>query len=98
MEENLKRLTQELGHAIDQAINESARVKELTEELRQAGYETILMVEATICFARRSTTLGGETKVEISQELSELMNQNDLMFLKSLKISMEDMDENDKKD
>ena len=93
MDEKLKQLTQELGQAIDQAINESTQVKDLTEQLRAAGYETILMVEATICFARRSLTLGGETKIEMSEELANKMNRDDLQFLKSLKISVEDLDD-----
>ncbi|MBI4854616.1 MAG: hypothetical protein HY819_22685 [Acidobacteria bacterium] len=91
MDEKLKRLTQELGQAIDQAINEAPRVKELTEKLRQAGYETILMVEATICFAKRPpSSEKGDDMTE--RDLSELMSQDDLQFLKKLKISVEDMD------
>lgn len=95
MDEKLKRLTQELGQAIDQAINEAPRIKELTEKLRQAGYETILMVEATICFAKRppTGTEGVTEEVDIAErDLSELMSQDDLQFLKKLKISVEDMD------
>jgi hypothetical protein len=95
VDEKLKRLTQELGQAIDQAINEAPRVKELTEKLRQAGYETILMVEATICFAKRPTTDQDKKQEEMDaaeRDLSELMNQDDLQFLKKLKISVEDMD------
>lgn len=94
MDDNLKRLTQELGQAIDQAINEAPRVKELTEQLRQAGYETILMVEATICFAKRPNTATEKLQEDLTQEpeLSELMNKDDLQFLKKLKISIEDMD------
>jgi hypothetical protein len=99
VDENLKRLTKKLGQAIDEAINESPKVKDLTEQLRKEGYETLLMVEATICFARRSTTLGGETKIEIpeefleaqdSHELDELMNESDMQFLKRLKISIDE--------
>ena len=94
MDEKLKQLTQELGHAIDQAINEAPRVKELTEKLRQAGYETILMVEATICFAKRPSTNPENVEQDLitERELSELMSQDDLQFLKKLKISVEDMD------
>jgi hypothetical protein len=102
VDEKLKQLTQELGQAIDQAINESARVKDLTEQLRAAGYETILMVEATICFARRVMTLSGEMKDlkelkelndDVQDNLSQLMTGDDLQFLKKLNISIEDMDE-----
>ena len=89
MDEELKILAKKLGHAIDQAINESAQVKEMTEKLRQAGYETILVVEATICFARRSATLGG-AKLEPSNELSEMMSEDDMQFLKRLKITVDE--------
>ena len=92
MDEKLKKLTKKLGQAIDQAINESPQVKDLTEQLREAGYETILMVEATICFARRPSTLGGEPEsdADLSQEFSELVSQDDLQFLKRLKISIDE--------
>ncbi len=92
MDDNLKRLTQELGQAIDQAINEAPRVKELTQKLRQAGYETILMVEATICFAKRPASEDSQEASAQEPELSELMSKDDLQFLKKLKISVEDMD------
>jgi hypothetical protein len=92
VDEKLKKLTKKLGQAIDQAINESPNVKDLTEQLREAGYETILMVEATICFARRPTTLSGEpeSEADLSQEFSELVSQDDLQFLKRLKISIDE--------
>lgn len=84
MDERLKRLTELLGHAIDQAINESQRVKEITERLRAAGYETILMVEANICFARIQS---GASEAD---RLAEMMNAEDHKFLRSLKIRLED--------
>lgn len=97
MDEQLKKLTQELGQAIDEAINESPHVKELTEKLRQAGYETMLMVEATICFARRQQTLGGnDAKSKEAEKLVEMMSNDDLQFLRSLKISIDNADSENK--
>ncbi|MEW6732438.1 MAG: hypothetical protein AB1489_14005 [Acidobacteriota bacterium] len=96
MDEKLKRLTQALGEAIDQAINESGRIKELTDQLRAAGYETILMVEANICFARCTPTLGGETSNKLPEDLIDMMSRDDHQFLKSLKISVGEIDNDDK--
>lgn len=86
MNEKIKQLTQELGKAIDEAINESEKIKDVTAQLRDIGYEPLLMVEATICFARLPK-LGDQPKS--SQQLSEMMSREDLQFLKSLKISIE---------
>ncbi|MBL8148567.1 MAG: hypothetical protein JNN15_01410 [Blastocatellia bacterium] len=99
MDEKLKKLTKELGQAIDQAINDSPEVKELTQKIKDAGYETFLMVEATICFARHEENnqkidqdLVTETDQQKAQEFSSIVSKDDLQFLKSLKISIEDMD------
>ena len=94
MDEKLKQLTQELGQAIDQAINDAAKIKELTEQLRTAGYETILMVEATICFAKRPQE-NEKPLDELGnpQDFSELISSDDRQFLKKLNISLENMDE-----
>lgn len=86
MDERLKELTQLLGHAIDEAINESPRVKEITERLRAAGYETILMVEANICFARIAVS----NSLSEEDRLAGMMSAEDHRFLRSLKIRLED--------
>jgi hypothetical protein len=53
VEEPLKRLMQELGNAINDSLSESDRIAEAIGEIKKAGYDVFLVLEATIGFNRR---------------------------------------------
>lgn len=53
MEEPLKHLMQELGNAINDSLSESDRIAEAIGEIKRAGYDVFLVLEATIGFNRR---------------------------------------------
>ena len=53
MDEPLKRLMQELGNAINDSLSESDRIAEAIGEIKRAGYDVFLVLEATIGFNRR---------------------------------------------
>ena len=53
MEERLKHLMQELGNAINEALSDSERIAEAIGDIRQAGYDVFLVLEATIGFNKR---------------------------------------------
>ena len=53
MEEPLKRLMQELGNAINDSLSESDRIAEAIGDIKKAGYDVFLVLEATIGFNRR---------------------------------------------
>ncbi|MCS6883875.1 MAG: hypothetical protein RMM17_09210 [Acidobacteriota bacterium] len=82
MDEKVRDLTKLLGQAIDQAIHESPMVKAAMERIRDAGYETILMVEANICLAR--------IRAEAKPELADMISAEDRNFLRSLRIRVDD--------
>lgn len=50
MEEPLKHLMQELGNAINDSLSESDRIAEAIGQIKQAGYDVFLVLEATIGF------------------------------------------------
>ncbi len=52
MEEPLKNLMQELGNAINDSLSESDRIAEAIGEIKRAGYDVFLVLEATIGFNR----------------------------------------------
>ena len=102
MEEPLKHLVQELGNAINDSLSESDRIAEAIGEIKRAGYDVFLVLEATIGFNRRDED-GGEEEEEI--EGSEpvepkhrkfettgkiKLTSQDQRFLKALKISVDD--------
>lgn len=53
MDERLKHLMQELGNAINEALSDSERIAEAIGDIRHAGYDVFLVLEATIGFNKR---------------------------------------------
>src|SRR5947208_4236252 len=53
LEERLKLLMQELGNAINETLSDSDRIAEAIGEIKQAGYDVFLVLEATIGFNKR---------------------------------------------
>jgi hypothetical protein len=53
VDEPLKHLMQELGNAINDSLSESDRIAKAIGEIKRAGYDVFLVLEATIGFNRR---------------------------------------------
>lgn len=53
VDERLKELMQELGHAINESLSDSDRIAEAIGEIKRAGYDVFLVLEATIGFNKR---------------------------------------------
>jgi hypothetical protein len=95
VEEPLKHLMQELGNAINDSLSESDRIAEAIGEIKRAGYDVFLVLEATIGFNRRdeeaqpsSPELVSSRRKTPDPEFS--INAHDVRFLKSLRISVDD--------
>ena len=96
LDENLKQLMKELGAAINDALSESEEISEAIQNVRNAGYDVFLVLEATIGFNKRSKTEAGEEATAgalKSYEMKLKVTAQDLKFLRSLKISVEDLDQ-----
>jgi len=97
LDDNLKQLMKELGAAINDALSESEEISEAIQNVRNAGYDVFLVLEATIGFNKRSKTDGGEEVAGVnglkSGEMKLKVTAQDLKFLRSLKISIEDLDQ-----
>jgi hypothetical protein len=76
LDDHLKRLLRELGHAINDTVSESDRITEAISGVRAAGYDIVLKLDATIGLARRETS-------------STSMTSNDRRFLESLHIQVD---------
>ncbi len=62
---------QELGHAINESLSDSDRIAEAIGEIKRAGYDVFLVLEATIGFNKRDESGEGddsETVVETRLE------------------------------
>src|SRR5436190_17853814 len=67
LEERLKILMQELGNAINETLSDSDRIAEAIGEIKRAGYDVFLVLEATIGFNKRDEETGepsDETEIE----------------------------------
>ena len=76
LDDHLKRLLRELGHAINDTVSESDRITEAISGVRAAGYDIVLKLDATIGLARREQSSG-------------LITSNDRRFLESLHIQVD---------
>jgi ABC-type branched-subunit amino acid transport system substrate-binding protein len=90
---------QELGNAINDSLSESDRIAEAIGEIKKAGYDVFLVLEATIGFNRREE---GSENEEDEREVTEEPKRNfeatgkikftsqDHRFLRALKIAVDD--------
>jgi len=89
-EAEIKRLMKHLGESISETLAESPKINEGIKEIRNAGYEVFLVIEAKIRFSRCGQ---GEDELDpaVCEEPVRLkITSEDAKFLKSLKISVED--------
>jgi len=94
LDDNLKHLIKELGAAINDALSESTGINDAIQNVKDAGYDVFLVLEATIGFNKKSTgDSADETTGVTENENAQLkVTGQDLKFLRSLKISVEDLD------
>ena len=96
MEERLKNLMQELGNAINDSLSDSDRIAEAIGEIKQAGYDVFLVLEATIGFNKRDEE--GDTDDEARPEVKHTFESTgkikftsqDQRFLRALKIAVDE--------
>jgi hypothetical protein len=99
LDERLKELMQELGNAINESLSDSDRIAGAIGQIKRAGYDVFLVLEATIGFNKReesdddSELTGVETETEALQYESAgkiTLTSQDQKFLRALKISIEE--------
>ena len=86
MDEETKRLAEEVGTAINESVRDSSAVAAAIERLREAGFEMELTLKLEIGLRPQAEEQEGET--ESSNQSLEL-TEEDLRILRSMKISFE---------
>ena len=90
IDDNLKELMKELGIAINESLSDSEPIAEAISNIRGAGYDVFLVLEATVGFNKREEEEDEEPGARrVKAGKLELTNQ-DTKFLRSLKISVEE--------
>lgn len=91
LNQKVKQLIQKLGEAIHESVSESENIAGVVRNIREQGFDVLLMLEATI----------GLNELDASEQTDEAgeepavgpFTQNDVSFLKSLRISLPDEDD-----
>jgi hypothetical protein len=79
LDDHLKNLLRELGHAINDTVSESDRITGAIAGVRAHGYDIVLKLDATIGLAKRDGTAGDAAR----------LTTLDRRFLESLRIQVD---------
>jgi hypothetical protein len=92
MTSRLRELIQQLGEAIHESVIESEQIAGVVQDIRKYGFDVLLMLEATIGLNEVAAAAkkgdGDEGNADAAAEPGSF-TQNDLHFLRSLRISVE---------
>jgi hypothetical protein len=88
LNQRLQSLIQKLGEAIHESVAESPQIAGVVQDIRQQGFDVLLMLEATIGLnevVEEPVGVAGE-----GEEGGEPFSPQDVSFLRSLRIALED--------
>ena len=92
MTSRLRELIQQLGEAIQESVIESEQIAGVVQDIRKHGFDVLLMLEATIglneVVAMAKNAEARDANAEAANPMGTF-TQNDLHFLRSLRISVE---------
>jgi hypothetical protein len=80
LDDHLKNLLRELGHAINDTVSESDRITGAIAGVRAHGYDIVLKLDATIGLAKRDAA---------AAEAASKLTTQDRRFLESLRIQVD---------
>jgi len=87
----IKLLMKHLGESINETLADSPKINERIQDIRDAGYEVFLVIEAKIGFSRKGK---GEAEPDSSapdEPVRLRITPEDAKFLKSLRISVDEI-------
>ncbi len=90
MNDDLKHLMKELGEAINSSLADSDAIADAIAKIKASGYDVFLVLEATIGFNKQGEEAHEEASVRTRSQADFNINAQDVKFLKSLRISVDD--------
>ena len=89
MTSRMRELIQQLGEAIHESVVESDQIAGVVQDIRQNGFDVLLMLEATIGLNEVAAQETEGDEAAAAQNGDEApFTQNDLHWLRSLRISV----------
>ena len=89
LNQKVKNLIQKLGEAIHESVSESENIAGVVKNIRDQGFDVMLMLEATIGLNQ----VDSESESAAPQDVEPgVFTHNDLTFLKSLRITLPESD------
>jgi hypothetical protein len=92
LDAEIKRLMKSLGETINETLNDSPKINESIQHIRDAGYDVYLIIEAKIGFNRTNSKGENETispPIKSDEPVRLRITSEDAKFLKSLKIAID---------
>ena len=95
MDQQLKQLMKELGEAINGSLSDSEQIAEVVARIKEGGYDIFLVLEATIGVSKQGENAPEKTSLvsTLSSNPELKISDQDLKFLKSLRIKIDDEDD-----
>jgi hypothetical protein len=93
VDQQLKQLMKELGDAINESLSDSDQIAEVVSRIKEGGYDIFLVLEATIGVSKQGEKPTDKTTslvTTLSTNPEFKVNDQDLKFLKSLRIKIEE--------
>jgi len=91
LNQKMKNLIQKLGEAIHETVSESEDIAVVVKDIREQGFDVLLMLEATI--GLNEVESGSEQVQDVSEDGEGPFTSSDLSFLRSLRISISESED-----
>jgi hypothetical protein len=89
LNQDVKKLIQKLGEAIHESVSESEHIAGVVKNIREQGFDVLLMLEATIGLNEVDLESADAEEAE-EESVDGPFTSTDLSFLKSLRIAVPD--------
>ena len=92
LDQQLKDLMKELGEAINESLSDSEQIAEVVSRIKEGGYDIFLVLEATIGVSKQGEKSPDKASLvtTLSTNPEFKVNDQDVKFLKSLRIKIEE--------
>jgi len=92
LDQQLKQLMKELGEAINESLADSDQIAEVVSRIKEGGYDIFLVLEATIGVSKQGEKTPEKTSLvsTMSSNPELKVSDQDLKFLKSLRIKIDE--------